>query len=54
MSVEGVSRDPRAIHIDGWMIVNPYTSTIVAGTEVAGRPSLTLKEVEVYLASEDR
>ena len=54
MSVEGVSRDPRAIHIDGRMIVNPYTSTIVAGTEVAGRPTLTLNEVEADVTSEDR
>lgn len=36
------------------MIVNPYTNTIVAGTEVAGRPSLTLDQVETYLTFEDR
>jgi hypothetical protein len=28
------------------MIVNPFTNTIVAGTEVAGRASLKLDEVE--------
>ena len=54
MSVGRVSREPRAIDFDRWMIVNPYTNAIEAGTEVVGRPSLTLDEVEGYLASEDR
>jgi hypothetical protein len=44
----------RAIDIDRWVIVNPYTNTIVAGTEVAGRPTLTLNEVEADVTSEDR
>jgi hypothetical protein len=54
MSIERVSRDPCAIDFDRWMIVNPYTNTIGAGTEVVGRPSLTLDEVDAYLTFEGR
>jgi len=53
MSVGRVSREPRAIDFDRWMIVNLHQHHR-AGTEVVGRPSLTLDEVEAYLTFEDR
>jgi hypothetical protein len=44
-------RDPRAMDYDGWMIVDAFTNTIVAG-ELNSRRALSLDEVEAYLTGE--
>jgi hypothetical protein len=47
--VKSSRRDPLAWDYGLWMIVDPGTNTVVAGTEVIGRPSMTLDEVEEWL-----
>jgi hypothetical protein len=44
-------RDPRAIDYDRWMIVDPTTNSVVAGTE-KGRPSMTIEQIEAYLTGD--
>jgi hypothetical protein len=46
-------RDPRAIDYGGWMIVDAFTNTVVAGTEGIGRPHWSLDDVERYLEGDD-
>jgi hypothetical protein len=45
-------RNPQAIDYGGWMIVDPFTNTVVAGTESIGRPHWSLDDVEGYLNRE--
>jgi hypothetical protein len=42
-------RDTRAIDFGCWMIVDPFTNSIVAGTAGTGRPNMDLDQVEAYL-----
>jgi hypothetical protein len=43
-------RDPRAMDYDGWMIVDPFTNSIVAG-ELNSPRALSLDEVERHLTN---
>jgi hypothetical protein len=47
--VKSRRRDPRALDYGCWMIVDAETNGVVAGTEVAGRPSMDLDDVEAWL-----
>lgn len=47
--VKSRRRDPRAIDYGGWMIVDPSTNAVVAGTGAVGRPSMSLDDVERWL-----
>ena len=44
-------RDPRAIDYGLYMLVDPSTNTVVAGTEGTGRPNLSLDDVEEWLTN---
>lgn len=45
-------RDPRAMDFGGWMIVDSFTNSIVAG-ELNSPRALSLDEVEAYLTGGD-
>ena len=47
--VKSARRDPRASDYGMWMITDLRTNTVVAGTEVIGRPSMSLDDVEAWL-----
>jgi len=44
--------DPRAIDYGRFMLVDPHTNTVVAGTAGTGRPNFTLADVEAYLMAD--
>jgi hypothetical protein len=46
-------RDPRAIDYDRWLILDPHTNTIVAGTKGTPRHGMTLDAVEAYLTGDE-
>ena len=46
-------RDPRAIGYDRWLILDPRTNTVVAGTEGTPRHGMTLDAVEAYLMGDE-
>lgn len=43
----------RAIGPGGWMIVDPRSNSVVAGTERPGRPNMSLDDVEAWLTRRD-
>jgi hypothetical protein len=43
------TRDPRDSDYDRWEIVDLYENTVVAGTDIDGRPNMTLADVEAWL-----
>ena len=45
-------RDPRGLSYGRWMIVDPFTKSVVTGTQHTGSPNMSLDEVEAYLTSE--
>ena len=47
--VKSGRRDPRAIDYGRWMVTDPQTNTVVAGTEHTGRPNMSLDDVEDWL-----
>jgi hypothetical protein len=47
--VKSRRRDPRAIDYGCWMIINPYSNTVAAGTAGTGRPNFSLDDVEAWL-----
>jgi hypothetical protein len=52
------TRDPRDIEYERWMIidphrnVDPHRNAVVAGTDLDGRPNMTLDEVEAWLMNQ--
>jgi len=46
-------RDPRAIDYGGWMIVDTFTNSVVAG-ELGTGHALDLDQVETYLTGGER
>jgi hypothetical protein len=44
--------DPRDIEYERWMIIDPFRNTVVAGTDLDGRPAMTLDEVETWLMNQ--
>jgi hypothetical protein len=51
--VKSRRRDERAIDYGMYMLVDPSTSGVVAGTAGTGRPNFTLDDVEDYLTQPD-
>jgi hypothetical protein len=49
--VKSPRRDPLAFDYNRWMITDSRTNTVVAGTEVTGRPEMTLDQVETWLTN---
>lgn len=43
----------RAIGPGGWMIVDPRSNSVVAGTEPTGRPNMNLDEVKAWLTRQE-
>jgi hypothetical protein len=46
-------RDPRAIDYDRWLILDPHTNTIVAGTKGTRRHGMTRDAVEAYVTGDE-
>jgi hypothetical protein len=46
------TRDPRDSDYDRWVIIDLYENTVVAGTDIDGRPNMTLTDVEAWLMKE--
>jgi hypothetical protein len=46
------TRDPRDIEYERWMIIDPHRNAVVAGTDLDGRPNMTLDEVEAWLMNQ--
>jgi len=46
------TRDPRDLEYERWAIIDPVRNAVVAGTDVDGRPSMTLDEVEAWLMNQ--
>jgi hypothetical protein len=46
------TRDPRDIEYERWMIIDTYRNAVIAGTDLDGRPNMTLDEVEAWLMSQ--
>jgi hypothetical protein len=46
------TRDPRDIEYERWMIIDSYRNAVVAGTDLDGRPNMTLDEVETWLLNQ--
>jgi hypothetical protein len=44
-------RDPRAMDYGMYMLVDPRSNHVVAGTEHTGRPNMSLDEVEEWLTN---
>jgi hypothetical protein len=47
--VKSSRRDPLALDYSRWMITDPRTGSVVAGTGATGLPSMTLDQVEHWL-----
>lgn len=50
--VKSRRRDPRASDYGMYMIVDPNTNGIIAGTAATGRPNFTLDDVEAWLTGD--
>lgn len=46
------TRDPRDGDYGRWVIVDLYDNAVVAGTDIDGRPNMTLADVEAWLKQE--
>jgi hypothetical protein len=46
-------RDPRATDYGTYMLVDPTSNSVVAGTAATGRPEFTLDDVEQYLTGDE-
>ncbi len=51
--VKSRRRDPRAIDYGGYMLIEPNSAVVVAGTGDVGRPHWTLADAERFLLEGD-
>jgi len=46
------TRDPRDRDYDRWVIIDLYENSVVAGTDIDGRPQMTLADIEAWLTKQ--